>query len=43
MVSLPHISVAGGTATGTHGSGDRNGILATAIAAIDLVPPTAPW
>ena len=37
MGSLPHISVAGATATGTHGSGDRNGILSTAIAAIDLV------
>jgi len=37
MGSLPHISVAGATATGTHGSGDRNGILATSIAAIDLV------
>jgi xylitol oxidase len=35
--SLPHISVAGATATGTHGSGDRNGILATAVAAVDLV------
>jgi xylitol oxidase len=35
--SLPHISVAGATATGTHGSGDRNGILSTAIAAVDLV------
>ena len=37
MGSLPHISVAGATATGTHGSGDRNGILSTSIAAIDLV------
>lgn len=35
--SLPHISVAGATATGTHGSGDHNGILSTAIAAVDLV------
>lgn len=35
--SLPHISVAGATATGTHGSGDRNGILSTAVSAIDLV------
>jgi xylitol oxidase len=35
--SLPHISVAGATATGTHGSGDRNGILSTAVAAVDLV------
>src|ERR1700678_3491259 len=30
--SLPHISVAGAAATGTHGSGDRNGSLATAVA-----------
>ncbi|MGV8912170.1 MAG: FAD-binding protein [Rhodoglobus sp.] len=35
--SLPHISVAGATATGTHGSGDSNGILSTAIAAVGLV------
>ena len=35
--SLPHISVAGATATGTHGSGDHNGILSTAIAAVELV------
>jgi xylitol oxidase len=37
MASLPHITVAGATATGTHGSGDRNRALATAITAIDLV------
>ena len=35
--SLPHISVAGATATGTHGSGDGLGILSTAISAVDLV------
>ncbi|WP_231604445.1 D-arabinono-1,4-lactone oxidase [Salinibacterium sp. SWN139] len=35
--SLPHISVAGATATATHGSGDGNGILSTAIAALELV------
>ena len=35
--SLPHISVAGATATGTHGSGDRLGILATAVSAVELV------
>ena len=35
--SLPHISVAGATATGTHGSGDGNGILSTAIAEVELV------
>ena len=35
--SLPHISVAGSCATATHGSGDGNGNLATAVSAIDLV------
>ncbi|ADP83953.1 FAD-binding protein [Pseudofrankia inefficax] len=35
--SLPHISVAGACATGTHGSGDRNGSLATSVAALELV------
>jgi alditol oxidase len=35
--SLPHISVAGATATGTHGSGDRNGILSVAVSAVELV------
>jgi alditol oxidase len=29
--------VAGATATGTHGSGDRNGILSTAVSAVELV------
>ncbi len=37
LASLPHISVAGACATATHGSGDRNGNLATAVAAIELV------
>ncbi len=37
MGSLPHISVGGGTATGTHGSGDQNGVLATSIAGVELV------
>jgi len=35
--SLPHISIGGATATGTHGSGDRNGSLATAIRALEYV------
>ncbi|GIJ45011.1 putative xylitol oxidase [Virgisporangium aliadipatigenens] len=35
--SLPHISVAGAVSTGTHGSGDRNGSLASAVAALELV------
>src|SRR5512138_1144142 len=37
LASLPHISVAGACATGTHGSGDRNGNLATAVVAMELV------
>ena len=37
MASLPHISVAGAVATGTHGSGDRTGSLAAAVAGIDYV------
>ncbi|MGI5214172.1 D-arabinono-1,4-lactone oxidase [Plantactinospora sp. CA-290183] len=35
--SLPHISVAGACATATHGSGERNGNLATAVSALELV------
>jgi xylitol oxidase len=35
--SLPHISVAGACASGTHGSGVGNGNLATAVRAIELV------
>ncbi|MDI1465330.1 FAD-binding protein [Catellatospora sp. KI3] len=38
--SLPHISVGGACATGTHGSGRRNGNLATAVAALELVTGT---
>lgn len=37
MASLPHITVAGAISTATHGSGDTNGNLATAVAAIELV------
>ncbi|MFC4032010.1 D-arabinono-1,4-lactone oxidase [Streptomyces polygonati] len=37
MASLPHISVAGSVATGTHGSGDANGGLATSVRALDLI------
>ncbi len=37
MASLPHISVAGACATATHGSGDRNGNLATAVAAMEMI------
>jgi alditol oxidase len=35
--SLPHICVAGAVATGTHGSGDGLGSLATAVLGLDLV------
>ena len=37
LASLPHISVAGACATATHGSGDRNGNLATAVVAMEVV------
>jgi alditol oxidase len=37
MASLPHISVGGSIATATHGSGLRNGNLATAVRAIEFV------
>ncbi len=37
LASLPHISVAGAVATGTHGSGDTNGNLATAVASLEIV------
>jgi xylitol oxidase len=37
LASLAHISIAGACATGTHGSGQRNGTLATALEAVELV------
>jgi xylitol oxidase len=37
MGSLPHISVAGAIATGTHGSGNRNGNLSTAVRALQII------
>ena len=37
MASLPHISVGGGVATATHGSGDRTQNLAAAVRAVELV------
>jgi len=40
LASLPHISVAGAIATATHGSGVRNGNLATAVAALEVVTST---
>jgi xylitol oxidase len=40
LASLPHISVVGACATATHGSGDRNGNLATAVAGLEMVTAT---
>jgi xylitol oxidase len=40
LASLPHISVIGAVATSTHGSGDRNGTLATAVAALEFIDGT---
>lgn len=37
LASLPHISVAGAVSTATHGSGQANGNLATAVAALELM------
>jgi len=37
LASLPHISVAGAVATATHGSGQRNGNLASAVVGLQLV------
>jgi xylitol oxidase len=37
LASLPHISVAGACSTATHGSGQKNGNLATAVSALEMV------
>ena len=37
LASLPHITVAGATATGTHGSGGRSGSLSTSVTGLELV------
>jgi xylitol oxidase len=37
LASLPHICIAGAIATATHGSGDKNGNLATAVAGLEMV------
>ncbi len=37
LASLPHISIAGACATGTHGSGDSLGNLATIVSAMEIV------
>jgi xylitol oxidase len=37
LASLPHISIAGACATATHGSGEKNGNLATAVCGYEIV------
>nr|WP_229214080.1 D-arabinono-1,4-lactone oxidase [Dyadobacter flavalbus] len=37
LASLPHISIAGACATATHGSGAKNGNLATAVSAMEMI------
>ncbi len=37
LASLPHISIAGGCATATHGSGVGNGNLSSAVAAMEFI------
>ena len=37
LASLPHISVAGACSTATHGSGEKNGNLSTAVCALEMV------
>src|SRR6201982_3452526 len=37
LASLPHISIAGSCSTATHGSGEKNGNLATAASALEIV------
>jgi xylitol oxidase len=37
LASLPHITVVGATATGTHGSGNRSGSLSTSVAELEIV------
>src|SRR3984885_4352845 len=37
LASLPHISVVGACSTATHGSGEKNGNLSTAVSALEMV------
>src|SRR3981081_63545 len=37
LASLPHISIAGACTTATHGSGEKNGNLATAASGLEMV------
>src|SRR5437660_10939963 len=41
LASLPHISIAGAISTATHGSGEKNGNLATAVSALEIVTATS--
>ena len=43
LASLPHISVAGSVATATHGSGNANRSLASAVVGLTLVTARASW
>jgi alditol oxidase len=40
LASLPHISIAGACSTATHGSGEKNGNLSTAVSALEIVTAT---
>lgn len=40
LASLPHISIAGACSTATHGSGERNGNLSSAVSALEVVSPS---
>ena len=40
LASLPHISIAGACSTATHGSGEKNGNLATSVAGLQLITAT---
>jgi len=37
LASLPHISIAGACSTATHGSGEKNGNLATAVSGLEII------
>ena len=43
LASLPHISIAGACTTATHGSGEKNGNLSTAVWRWKSSPQTARW
>jgi xylitol oxidase len=40
LASLPHISIVGACTTATHGSGEKNGNLSTAVSALEFVDAT---